>query len=143
MGRHHKQLVRYSSTISVLFVFMTIVLGGYVSSVRAGLACPDWPLCPPLTSWDIVIEFTHRVWSAVTGLVVLATAILAATYKEKGVLGMKLSSVLAIVALIVQVTIGMFVIKTGLNPEIVTLHLSLATLVFGFSLATAVGAWRL
>ena len=137
----YKRVFKALSLVSVFFVYTTIVIGGYVSSARAGLACPDWPECPPLTTWDIVIEFTHRIWSAVTGLLILGTMILAVFYK--GAKDIKVTSVLTLVTLVVQVMIGMFVIRTQLNAEVVTAHLGLATLVFGLSLITAMKASRL
>jgi heme a synthase len=37
--------VRIAALVALLFVFVQIVLGGWVSANYAGLACPDLPLC--------------------------------------------------------------------------------------------------
>ena len=58
--------------------FLLLVWGNIVAGLKAGLACPDWPLChgkvlPPFRL-DIYMEFFHRVIAAVAAgfLVVLS-----------------------------------------------------------------------
>ena len=47
--------------VTVAILFLVLVWGNMVAGLKAGLACPDWPLChgrvlPPLR-WDIYMEF--------------------------------------------------------------------------------------
>lgn len=55
--------------IAVALFFLLLVWGNLVAGLKAGLACPDWPLCrgavlPPL-HLDVWMEFIHRVIAAV------------------------------------------------------------------------------
>jgi heme A synthase len=55
--------------VTVGLFFLLLVWGNLVAGMKAGLACPDWPLChgkvlPPFRA-DIYMEFLHRVIAAV------------------------------------------------------------------------------
>ena len=55
--------------VTVGLFFLLLVWGNLVAGLKAGLACPDWPLChgkvlPPFRL-DIYMEFFHRVIAAV------------------------------------------------------------------------------
>jgi len=55
--------------VTVGLFFLLLVWGNIVAGLKAGLACPDWPLChgkvlPPFRL-DIYMEFFHRVIAAV------------------------------------------------------------------------------
>src|SRR5574341_516349 len=55
--------------LTVGLLFFLLVWGNLVAGLKAGLACPDWPLChgkilPPFRI-DIFMEFLHRVIAAV------------------------------------------------------------------------------
>ena len=65
---------------TVLFTYMLMVMGTFVTSTGSGLACPDWPLCygtviPPrhLSIW---FEWSHRLLGGLTGLFVVLSTIL-------------------------------------------------------------------
>lgn len=120
-----------------------MVVGGYVSSIGAGLACPGWPECPPLTSWPIIVEFTHRMLTLTAGLLVLSTTVVTLLYRGEGSLRVKFLATLTFVMLVIQVVVGMLTVFFLLQAEIVTAHLALAILVFSLALLTSVSAWRL
>lgn len=61
--------------ITVALFFLLLVWGNLVAGLKAGLACPDWPLCqgkvlPPFRL-DVWMEFTHRVIAAAAALFLL------------------------------------------------------------------------
>ena len=62
--------------VTVGLIFFLLVWGNLVAGLKAGLACPDWPLChgkvlPPFRL-DIYMEFLHRVIAAVAGTALIA-----------------------------------------------------------------------
>ena len=132
---------------AALTTYATMVLGGYVKSIGAGLACPDWPLCegavvPDLSRTAIAAEWTHRVvalsTSAFLGLT-MAAAVL--WYRTNRVLVFLAST--SVMLLAAQVTLGALTITSQLDPAIVTGHLAIATAVFASALTVAILSMRL
>src|SRR2546425_289846 len=67
--------------LTALFAYLQIALGGVVRVSGSGLGCPDWPLCngrpyPPADAHAIV-EYSHRAVGSVTGLLIIATVVMA------------------------------------------------------------------
>src|SRR3990172_4708177 len=68
----------YMLGATVLFTYLLMIMGTFVTSTGSGLACPDWPLCygsvkPPL-EMSIWFEWGHRLLGAITGtLIMLST----------------------------------------------------------------------
>lgn len=129
------------SLATVAAVYFLIVLGGLVSSTGSGLACPDWPLCygqivPRLTP-NILIEFTHRLWTIIVTIFVVLT-MLFAWKKYRWPHRVTAFATLTFVLLLSQVILGMITVRSGTDPLIVTAHLALATLVFASALTLTV-----
>ncbi len=123
---------------TVLVIYSTMVMGSYVSAIGAGLACPDWPLCPAPVTWSILVEFTHRILAFLSFiLAVLTTYILA----KRGNKQAKTAALLGFVFIVIQVfMIGAMVIFSALQPVLVALHMGFALLVFGSYLVATVYA---
>ncbi|MEM3032318.1 MAG: COX15/CtaA family protein [Nitrososphaerota archaeon] len=120
---------------TVVLLFTTIVVGGYVSQTGAGLACPDWPLCPLSLDAFVVVEFVHRILAITAFLVALATFI-AARRTHSSVAPKKLITA-GFILLIVQVfLIGSSVIYSSLEPILVTAHLGVAVTVLSLYVAS-------
>lgn len=129
------------SLVTVVTVYFLIVLGGLVSSTSSGLACPDWPLCrgqiiPALTP-SVLIEFTHRVWTIVVTVFVVATMLFAwKKYRWPHIITAFTS--LTFLLLLGQVVLGMVTVRSGNEPIVVTAHLALGALVFATALTASV-----
>jgi cytochrome c oxidase assembly protein subunit 15 len=130
------------STLSILFTL--IFIGGYVSASGVGLSCPDWPLCPaglvPLA--DFIIEYFHRTIAAITGLMIILTMVFTLKSKQAPK-GMKIASIIAGAAVMVQITLGAFVILERLHALLVTLHLGIGIILFSMIVMVTLYAWRI
>ena len=130
------------STLSILFTL--IFIGGYVSASGVGLSCPDWPLCPagliPLA--DFIIEYIHRTIAAITGLMIILTMVFTLKSKQAPK-GMKIASIIAGAAVMVQITLGAFVIIERLHALLVTLHLGIGIILFSMIVMVTMYAWRI
>lgn len=129
------------SLATAVAVYVLIVLGGVVSSTGSGLACPDWPLCHgeviPALTLNVLIEFTHRIWTIVVTILVVATMAFAWN-KYRWPSRMTAFSTLTFILLLGQIILGMITVNTKTLPVAVTSHLAVATLVFASALITAV-----
>ena len=116
-----------------------MVIGGYVSAAGLGLTCPEWPLCPDgiLPSEKFLIEWIHRAVAATTGVLVAATMI--ACWKSRDTAGPAIiTSTIASVLVITQITLGALVIDQKLHAILVTIHFGIGILLFAFVLLTVV-----
>jgi protoheme IX farnesyltransferase len=112
--------------------YLLVVWGAVVRVTNSGLGCPDWPLCyggvlPPLDDMNAWIEWIHRTWAAVVGLLVLAVVVVAGMrYRRRSVV---VPAVLALVFTGFQAYLGKITVETGNSGESVTAHLAMAMVV--------------
>lgn len=129
------------SMATALSIYVLIILGGLVASTDSGLACPDWPLCngqvlPNLTI-NVLIEFTHRLWTIEVTIAVIATMLMAWKF-YKQMTKITVFATMTFVLLLGQIILGMLTVQTRTLPVVVTAHLGLATLVFASALITCI-----
>jgi cytochrome c oxidase assembly protein subunit 15 len=60
-------------------IYIQLILGAVMRHMGAGVAIPDFPTSfgywiPPLTVMTVIVNFSHRVWALVTGIVLFTTA---------------------------------------------------------------------
>lgn len=119
-------------------------IGGYVSAAGLGLTCPDWPLCPSgiFPSEKYLIEWIHRFMAATTGALIIATTVSCWITKssEKKI---KITSILASIFVVTQITLGALVIDLKLHALLVAIHLGIGILLFAMVLLTTLFAFRL
>ncbi|MBI5666612.1 MAG: heme A synthase [Chloroflexi bacterium] len=129
---------------TALFTFGLIVFGAVVRVTDSGLGCGNhWPLCngtifPPLDNITAWIEWLHRLFAVLIGLLGLWTllvAIRAYRQRNRAVLTV---TVVAAVLFAVQSALGAIVVRLELPPTFVTLHLGTAMLLLGALLLAAV-----
>jgi len=133
--------------VTTIATCVLIFIDGLVRVSGAGLACPDWPTCfgswfPPLNASEVPngfdasnfnplfvwLEFTNRVFTALVGLLILATTIFALqSLKSAPRLIMVLFAALVLFGL--DIWLSGEVVRTALNPFLVTMHFSLGLIV--------------
>ena len=119
-------------------------LGGYISAAGLGLTCPEWPLCPNgiMPSEEYLIEWIHRLAAATTGTLVIATTV-ASFINKRADAKIKITSSLATVFVITQITLGALVIDLKLHAVLVAVHLGIGILLFSMMLLTTLFAFRI
>ena len=137
-------ILKYLALTSLIVLYSLMFIGGYVSAAGLGLTCPDWPLCPSgiFPSEKYFIEWTHRFIAATTGALIIATTVSCWITKssEKKI---KLTSTLASIFVITQITLGALVIDLKLHALLVAIHLGIGILLFAMVLLTTLFAFRL
>ena len=133
--------------LTTITTYLLIAVGGLVRASGAGLGCPDWPQCfglwiPPLSAeglpagWDRAsfnvfktwTEYINRLLGVVTGLLILATLVLAVLDHRRSP-RVLVATTAAFVLVIFNGWLGGIVVKSGLAPLILTGHLVFALLV--------------
>ena len=128
----------------MIVLYSLMFLGGYISAAGLGLTCPEWPLCPNgvMPSEEYLIEWIHRLAAATTGALVIATMV-ASFLNKNADLKIKVTSTLATVFVITQITLGALVIDTMLHAVLVAIHLGIGILLFSMVLLTTLFAFRI
>ena len=129
---------------------MLILAGAIVRSTGSGMGCPDWPKCfgryiPPTQASELPfnyqeiykeklhgevefnatktwIEYLNRLLGALTGLLVLITAIL--SFKEEN--RVRNYSIAALILVLGNAVLGKYVVDSFLLPGVVTAHMLLS-----------------
>lgn len=111
--------------------YVMILIGGYVGSSAAALACPDLPLCrggvllPP--DWAARVHMVHRAWALVVALLMLATARAAPRTGARVVVAAARGAAALVLA---QIALGILNVATRLEPLVQAAHLGVAAAVF-------------
>jgi len=119
------------SKLAVVSLFILLIWGNLVAGLKAGLACPDWPLChgtilPPFR-WDIYMEFMHRVIGAITSIFIIALVIRRFRIYNGA---FKIIPALSVVLLLVQIVLGGIVVLLELPVDLTTIHFGNAMIIF-------------
>ena len=119
-------------------VYMQILLGATMRHTGAGLAIPDFPwsyghLVPPFWTHPIALHFAHRVGALLVTLAVAANVTRVLT-RHRHRLELRRTAVLLTLAVVGQVTLGAFVVLSGRQPVINTLHVAMGATVLATSL---------
>jgi len=145
---NRRRILQIVAVLAAITAYGTIVLGGTVRGMGAGLACPDWPLCngsviPDLADPTIAIEYAHRLVAALTSLFVLLTMVVALLWLRWEMRIVKALSAMTFYVLVAQVWFGALTITSSLDWVVVTVHLALGTATLALALMVALLALRL
>ncbi len=132
------------SATTALLTLGLIVFGAVVRVTDSGLGCGnEWPLCngtifPPLDNITAWIEWLHRLFALLIGVMGLATLYLAwRNYRHYQSNVLKVT-IIAAVLFALQSGLGAMVVVFDLPPTFVTLHLGVAMLLLGALLLASV-----
>jgi heme A synthase len=136
------KVFRRLAVVTAIFAYLQIALGGVVRVSGSGLGCPDWPLChgkpyPPANVHSI-IEYSHRTVGSVTGVLIIATVILAwLVWRERRPVVAWLATA-SLIGVVGEGLLGAGVVANELAAWLVLIHLGLAMIILGFLVATVV-----
>jgi cytochrome c oxidase assembly protein subunit 15 len=138
-------ILALATTISI---YLVIAVGGYVSSIGAGLACgADWPTCkgyiipPDILDPSVFSEYIHRILAILSVIFVIMITITAwVNYRSRR--SIVLWATITAGLLVLQVIVGLVVVILELQPIASALHLAMATATFGASTVLTVVSMR-
>jgi len=138
----HRNLLVAAAVFSVLLIAM----GGVLCVTQNIRSCPDWPGCfgkilPPLQTGP-VLEITHRLLAAITGLLILTSAIVGAWRARR--LPLILWPPLFAIVLVVEVSVlGALVVLRGISRGWAAIDIGSAFLVVALMVTSATTAFIL
>lgn len=130
------------SFMSLSLIYTVMLFGVYIAASHQGLSCNSWPLCPNgfgFPQEKYFFEHFHRMLAIITSAIVVATAV----YALKNVRSARNLSALSVIVIVVQITLGMLVVNSKLEPLLVAAHLSIGVLLFATMLTTFLTTYRL
>ena len=136
-------------SLLVLVTYVQILIGALMRHLGAGLAIPDFPmsfghLVPSFTSLEVGVNFAHRVGGLCVAALVIAVAIRLRRFESSHPLRQLSNLLLTMVA--IQIVLGGFVVWSGKQPVMTSVHVMTGAATLGLSLITALTArtigWR-
>ncbi len=130
-------------------VYTQILAGAVMRHLGAGLAIPDFPLSfgrviPELATVNIAAAFVHRAGGFIVAAAVIAMAVRLLRFESNHPLRFLAHLLLIVVA--AQVVLGGYVIWSGKQPHITSLHVMLGASTLAISLiltlSSSAVAWR-
>ncbi|MNB75438.1 Heme A synthase [compost metagenome] len=127
-------------------MFLALFGGAVVTKTGSGLECGnEWPLCHgkliPAYTLGSMIEYTHRLFSGLAGLLSLASMILIRRFahQRKELLGYALLTLLFVV---VQGGMGALAVIRSQSAAVMALHMGFSLIAFASALMLALGTRR-
>ncbi len=113
--------------------FALLISGSVLRLTNTGLACADWPMCYsavlPFENTGLVFDVAHRVLTVLTGVLVLASALLAWLWRA-GASARRISAT-ALALTVAQVLLGAVLVWAQLQTLDRVLHLAAGLAMFG------------
>lgn len=120
--------------------YVIVVTGALVVGTGASAACTGWPLCGSPGGTRLAdIHMLHRLVVG-GGTLAIAGGVLAASRRWRGT-GLAVVAPFTFAALVAEAAVGGLQVLAGLPPVLRSLHVALASLVWGGAALMAAGAW--
>lgn len=119
--------------ISLILVFSTMISGRSITASKQGISCTEWPLCPngfSLPPGKFLNENIHRLLAILSAILVSIITIILRNDQSKHTR----ISYLALIFILFEIFIGMFVVFTKLQSVVVAIHLSNGVIVFALTI---------
>jgi cytochrome c oxidase assembly protein subunit 15 len=138
--------LRIRALATTCLVYVQILMGATMRHNQAGLAIPDFPLAfgsivPPVWNAAIAIHFAHRL-GAVAVLIAASLTVARVWTNHRAIGALRRPALLLVALVLVQGTLGAFVVWSGLQPVINTAHVANGALVLGTSLVLTLRSRR-
>jgi heme a synthase len=139
--------LRARMTILTALVYGQILLGATMRHTGSGLAIPDFPLAfghlvPPFWNAGIALHYAHRLGALLISVIAIANVVrIMRRHGDRS--GLTRPAWLLVGLVAAQVTLGAFVVLTGKQPIINTLHVATGALVLATCLVITLRAFRI
>lgn len=134
---------RYLLLAGAVFSVLLIAMGGILCVTQSIRNCPDWPGCfgtfiPPSQTGPI-LEYTHRALAAISGLLIISTAIIGLVRSPR-FRWITIPPIVAVVLLVEVSYFGAQVVLRGLSPGWAAVDVGSALLVVALMITAALAA---
>jgi heme a synthase len=133
--------------IATTLIYLQLILGSWMRHSAAALAIPDFPLAfghliPPFNSKEIAIHFAHRVGALIVFVAISCNALVVIrSYRQNQALIRP--SLLLLVLVVVQITLGALTVLTKTAVFFATLHVIVGAIILATSLVLTVRSARI
>ena len=119
-------------SLTLLFIFLTMLMGAIVSKSGSSLACDLWPLCSDdnlsLFQTNKFIHIVHRALALLSSFLIIWSLILLREFKD--ILYIQYIRAIVLLLIVMQIFVGAMVIFYEVNIAIAMIHQILAVLLF-------------
>lgn len=139
MTRRDRPTIARLSAWTLGATVLLVAIGGFTRGSGSGYGCADrWPLCEngllggllPRPEFHMAVEWTHR-WFAAIAVVLVALVAVVAWWRHRDHRALTWTATGALGAILLQAGIGAFVVMSGLQADLVSVHLGVAMLLLG------------
>ena len=141
------RMLRFVATATTALIYVQVILGATMRHSDAGLAIPDFPLVfggllPPEWTPEIAIHYAHRTGALIVSLAIAAT-VGHIYYHHSHRRELCRPAALLACLVLMQVTLGAYVIWSEKNVAINTAHVVIGALTLATSLVLTLRSHRL
>ncbi|MFF2911077.1 heme A synthase [Paenibacillus sp. NPDC057934] len=138
--------LKWLSYITCLVMFLALLGGAVVTKTGSGLECGnEWPLCHgkliPAYTVGSLIEYTHRLFSGLAGMLSLASMFAFWRYARQR-RDLLVYAWMTLLFVIVQGGMGALAVLRSQSAAVMALHMGFSLIAFASSLMLALGSKR-